>query len=81
GEIRAFLGALFAGGALCGSRPEQAFFIKLQSAIRGEQRELVLRIGIALDKPNEFQIYDVIHRAGESTTRPAPPREAAQLAS
>ncbi len=81
GDVRAFLGALFAGGALCGSRPEQAFFIKLQSAIRGEQRELVLRIGIALDKPNEFQVYDVIHRAGESLTRPAPPREAAQLAS
>lgn len=81
GEIRAFLGALFAGGALCGNRPEQAFFAKLHSAIRGDQRELVLRIGIALDKPNEFQIYDVIHRPGESTTRPAPPREAAQLAS
>ncbi|MDH3418769.1 MAG: hypothetical protein OEQ25_12295 [Gammaproteobacteria bacterium] len=81
GDVRAFLGALFAGGALCGDRPEQAFFIKLQAAILGEQRELVLRIGIALDKPNEFQIYDVIHRAGQSTTRPAPPREAAQLAS
>ena len=81
GDVRAFLGALFAGGALCGSRPEQAFFIKLQAAIRGKQRELVLRIGIALDKPNEFQVYDVIHSAGESTTRPAPPREAAQLAS
>lgn len=81
GDVRAFLGALFAGGALCGDRPEQAFFIKLQAAIRGEQRELVLRIGVALDKPNEFQIYDVIHRAGQSTTRPAPPREAAQLAS
>lgn len=81
GDVRAFLGALFAGGALCGDRPEQAFFIKLQAAIRGEQRELVLRIGVALDKPNEFQIYDVIHRAGQSTARPAPPREAAQLAS
>ncbi len=81
GDVRAFLGALFAGGALCGSRPEQAFFVKIQAAIRGEQRELVFRIGIALDKPNEFQVYDVIHRPGQSTTRPAPPREAAQLAS
>ena len=81
GDIRAFLGALFAGGALRGSRPEQAFYIKLQAAIRGKQRELVIRIGVALDKPSEFQIYDVIHRAGGSTTRPAPPREAAQLAS
>lgn len=80
-DIRAFLGALFAGGALCGSRPEQAFFVKLQAAVRGEQRELVIRIGVALDKPNEFQIYDVIHSAGQSTARPAPPREAAQLAS
>ncbi len=81
GDIRAFLGALFAGGALVGSRPEQAFFIKLQAAIRGEQRELVIRVGLALDKPNEFQIYDVTHRPEQSTARPAPPREAAQLAS
>ena len=81
GDIRAFLGALFAGGALCGSRPEQAFFVKIQAAIRGEQRELVIRVGIALEKPNEFQIYDVIHSAEHSTARRAPPREAAQLAS
>ena len=81
GDIRAFLGALFAGGALAGSRPEQAFFIKLQAAIRGEERELVVRVGLAFDKPNEFQIYDVVHRPEKSTTRPAPPREAAQLAS
>ena len=80
GEIRAFLGALLAGEALRGSRPEQAFFVKLQAAIRGEQPELVIRVGIALDKPNAFQIYDVVHSAERSTAKPAPPREAAQLA-
>jgi len=81
GDIRAFLGALYAGGALSGSRAEQAFFVKIQAAIRGEQPELVIRIGIALEKPSEFQIYDVIHRREQSTARRAPPREAAQLAS
>jgi hypothetical protein len=80
-QIDGFLRVLFERGALCGSRAEQAYFVKLQGAVLGEERELVLRIGVALDKPNEFQIYDVVHRPEQSFARPAPLYEAAQLAS
>jgi phage tail sheath protein FI len=81
GQIRLFLQELLERGALFGSRPEQAYFVKLQAAIQGEERELVLRIGMALEQSREFQVYDVVHRADRSVARPAPPREVTQLAS
>lgn len=81
GQIREFLQELFEAGALPGSRSEQAYYVKLQAGIHGEGGEIVLRIGIALDRPSEFQVYDLIHRADGSFARPAPPCEIAELAS
>jgi hypothetical protein len=81
GQVGAFLRTLFEQGALPGSRPEQAYFVKVQAAIRGSDPELVMRVGIALERPNEYQIYDIVHRPERSQARPAPPLEAAQLAS
>jgi hypothetical protein len=80
-EVRQFLSGLFERGALCGTRPEHAFFAKLQAAVQGKDREIVLRVGLALERANEFQVYDVVHRADGSRARPAPPNEASQLAS
>ena len=81
GQVRAFLHELFERGALAGSRPEQAYFAKLRAAIQGEDRELVLRIGVALQQPGQFQVYDVVHRTDRSVAQPAPPAEVSQLAS
>jgi len=80
GQVRAFLQELFERGRLVGKRPEQAYFVKLRAAIQGEDPELVLRIGLALEQASQYQIYDVIHRANRSLSRPAPPAEVAQLA-
>ncbi|HSG64007.1 MAG TPA: hypothetical protein VLD39_03370 [Gammaproteobacteria bacterium] len=81
GQIGAYLHELYEAGALAGGRPEQAYFVKIKAAIAGEQGEIVLRFGVALDRSGEFQIYDLIHRAGGSVARPAPPSELAELAS
>jgi hypothetical protein len=80
GQVRVFLDGLFDRGAFAGRRPEQAFFVKLQAAVQGDERELVLRVGLALDRPSEFLEYDIVHGTGCSVARPAPPQDAAQLA-
>jgi hypothetical protein len=79
-QIETFLHGLFERGAFPVARPEQAYFAKLQAAIQGHERELVVRIGIALNRPGEFHVYDIVHRAERSTARPAPALEATQLA-
>jgi len=80
GQIDTFLRGLFERGAFPVARVEQAYFAKLQAAIQGHERELVVRIGIALERPGEFQVYDIVHRAERSMARPAPVLEATQLA-
>jgi hypothetical protein len=80
-QINEFLNALFERGALAGDRPAQAFFVRI-SASTEEQDEtrLRIRIGFALEKPNEFQIYDIVHRTEGTECRAVPPLDAAQLA-
>lgn len=80
-QVETYLRALFERGAFAGERPAQAYFVKLQAAIQGTEPELVLRVGIALEQAGHFQVYDVVHRSERSVARPAPPREAGQLAS
>jgi len=79
-QVTLFLEALFDSGAFAGRRPEQAFFVKLQAALQGEDRELVLRVGLALERPGDFLEYDIVHTLDRSVARPAPPQTAAQLA-
>jgi phage tail sheath protein FI len=79
-QVSTFLEGLFDRGAFAGRRPEQAFFVKIQGAVQGDDRELVLRIGLALDRPGDFLQYDIVHGAGSSLARPAPPQNATQLA-
>lgn len=80
GQVNVFLNGLFDRGAFAGRRPEQAFFVKLQAAVQGEQRELVMRVGLALERPSEFLEYDIVHETSFSHARPVPPQSAAQLA-
>lgn len=49
-------------------------------ALQRDDTELVLRVGFALEKTGEFQVYDIVHSGDGSSSRPAPPLEAAQLA-
>jgi hypothetical protein len=81
GQIHAYLRELFEVGALAGARADQAYFVRLRAGIAGEHGEIALRVGVALERAAEFQVYDLIHRAGGSVARPAPPCELAELAS
>ena len=79
-QVSSFLTELFEHGALMGRHPSQAFSVKTGPALQCDDAELMLRIGFALDKAGEFQVYDIVHRSDGSVTRPTPPLEVAQLA-
>ena len=79
-QVSSFLTELFEQGALAGRRPSQAFSVKTGPALLRDDAELVLRIGFALEKAGEFQVYDIVHREDGSVTRPAPTLETGQLA-
>jgi hypothetical protein len=79
-QVNSFLTELFRRGALSGQHADQAFFVKTGPALQRDDADLVLRIGFALEKAGEFQIYDIVHRDDGSETRPASPLEAAQQA-
>ena len=79
-QVTTFLLGLHAQGALPGERAEQAFFVKVGPEIQPDEKTLVVRVGFALEKPNQFLIYDITHRADGSEARALPPLEAAQLA-
>ena len=79
-QVSAFLTELFELGALVGRQPKQAFSVKTGPALQLDDTELLLRIGFALEKAGEFQVYDIVHRNDGSATRVTSPLEAAQLA-
>jgi hypothetical protein len=79
-QVSFFLTGLFEHGALAGHRPGQAFSVKTGPALQRDDTELVLRVGFALEKIGEFQVYDIVHCSDGSSSHPAPPLEAAQLA-
>jgi len=77
-QVGTFLNRLFLHGALAGLHPRQAYSVRVGSGREGA--ELVIRVGIALGRASEFQMYDVIHREDGSESKAVPPMEAAQLA-
>lgn len=77
-QVGAFLNQLFLQGALAGQRPQQAYSLRVGRERGGD--ELVIRVGLALERVSEFQMYDVVHRQDGSEAKPVPPIEAAQLA-
>lgn len=52
-------------GALVGTRPEQAFFVRCDRSTMTSQdvreRRVICEIGFALIKPAEFLVFRVIH--------------------
>lgn len=77
-QLGTFMIQLFLQGALAGGHPRQAYDIRVRA--QGELAELVLRVAVALERPSEFQIYEVVHRDEGSEIRAVPPIEVAQLA-
>ncbi len=71
-DIRAFLMRVWREGALLGSTPEQAFFVKCDAETNpAEVRDagqLIAEIGIAPVKPAEFIIFRIGQWSGETET-------------
>jgi uncharacterized protein len=67
-DVTAFLSNVWRSGALFGSTPEQAFFVKCDEelnppAVR-DQGQLIIEIGLAPVKPAEFVIFRISQWAG-----------------
>jgi hypothetical protein len=67
-ELSIYLTQLWQAGALQGSIPEQAFYVKCDAETNApESREVgqvVTEIGLAMSAPAEFLVVRIIHRAG-----------------
>jgi phage tail sheath protein FI len=79
GQVSIFLTELFEQGAFVGRTAAQSFSVKTGPALQRDPDELVLRVGFALERVGELQVYDIVHRQDGSITRPAPALEVAQL--
>jgi len=81
-QVWIFLSRLKQNGALAGSTPEQAFYVRTSSAHEpwgdGAERDvtIALRVGFAPRAPNEFLIYDFRYHALSLTTEVLPVRDA-----
>lgn len=71
GDIRAFLMRQWRAGALMGSTPDQAFFVKCDAETNPpdvvDAGQLVTVIGVAPVKPAEFVIFRISQWSGEAT--------------
>jgi hypothetical protein len=79
-QVWIFLSRLKERGALAGTTPDQAFFVRT-SAARDPDRDgrdvaIALRIGFAPRAPNEFLSYDFRYRSSSLTTEVRPVRDA-----
>lgn len=79
--VTTFLLGLFKQGALAGQTSSQAFMIKRYSERATSGADLVLRIGLALQRPGEFVSFDISYGPHACTIRPAPGLDAEQLVS
>jgi hypothetical protein len=79
-QVTAFLTELFEHGAFAGRTVNQAFSVKTGPALQLDTSELILRVGFALERPGEFQSYDIIHSDSETISQSARSVEIAQLA-
>ncbi len=67
-QVDTLLSALYEQGALAGSRPEQAFSVRVIRVV-DHGAVPVLRVGFALDRPSEFMVYEIVHGARSSSIR------------
>ena len=65
-QIRTFLKGLMARGALAGSTPARAFFVRTETPASGA---LVITVGLALSKHSDFEVIEIRHDGGVCTTR------------
>ena len=71
GMIGSYLIGLWKQGALAGSKPEQAYFVKVglgETMTSNDilEGKMIITIGIAAIRPAEFTIFNVLHRLGVS---------------
>ena len=78
-QLTAFLIGLFKQGALVGRSASQAFLLRVVDTM--DDSQLVVRVGVALQRPGEFVSYDFTYGPSGCTVRPAPALEAQQLVS
>ena len=75
GDVRAFLTRQWRSGALMGSTPEQAFFVKCDAETNPQDvvdaGQLVTVIGVAPVKPAEFVIFRISQWSGEEAAATA----------
>ena len=71
-----FLSRIHQQGALAGKSSEQAFFARVtrspRQALEDRHRPLTLRIGFALQKPNEFLVYEFRYDERNMSTQTVP---------
>lgn len=76
-QVWIFLSRLKQRGALIGDTPEQTFFVRT-SAVRAPDAEsagdvtITLRVGFAVQKPNDFLVYDFRYHGRTTTTEIVP---------
>ena len=67
-DISAFLNAVWRNGALFGTTPEQAFYVKCDEELNPQevrdQGQLIVEIGIAPVKPAEFMVFRISQWVG-----------------
>jgi uncharacterized protein len=76
-ELSTYCAGLFQQGALRGSTPQEAFYVRCNAAINPpearERGEVVAEIGLAPGLPNEFVVVRITHSAsGVSLSGPTP---------
>lgn len=66
-ELTVYLTELFTAGALRGTAPEEAFFVRCDRSVNPpevrEQGQLVVEIGLAPAVPNEFVVIRIVYEA------------------
>jgi hypothetical protein len=75
-QVRALLADLHARGALAGRGSNETFFVR----VSGGPNAVVLRVGIAIVRPSQYQTYELEYCSGRIVTREIPPLDAEQLA-
>jgi hypothetical protein len=83
-QVWIFLSRLKQRGALIGNMPEQTFFVRT-SAVRKPNEDsadsdvsITLRVGFAVQKPNDFLVYDFRYHGRTMTTEVVPVLDAEQ---
>ena len=70
-DLTAFLRTVWRSGALFGTTPEQAFYVKCDDEINPQETrdlgQLIIEVGLAPVKPAEFVVFRISQWAGVST--------------